>query len=121
MAGAAGLLHDRTPHPSRETPNEQQTHHHPGPRFLGGAAHWSRVILELSRLGHAGLHAVELPLTSLADDAERLRKMIASLARCCWPAIPTAAPSSPEAGNQPNVTGLCIAAFAPDAGEARAA
>ena len=45
--------------------------------FWGGAAHWSRVILELSRLGHAGLHAVELPLTSLADDAERLRKMIA--------------------------------------------
>ncbi len=45
--------------------------------FWGGAAHWSKVILELKRLGHDNLHAVELPLTSLADDAERTRKMIA--------------------------------------------
>ena len=87
--------------------------------FWGGAAHWSRVILELSRLGHAGLHAVELPLTSLADDAERLRKMIAQqpgpvllAGHSYGGAVIT------EAGNQPNVTGLVyIAAFAPDAGE----
>ena len=74
--------------------------------FWGGAAHWSRVILELSRLGHAGLHAVELPLTSLADDAERLRKMIAQqpgpvllAGHSYGGAVIT------EAGNQPNVTG----------------
>ena len=74
---------------------------------------------ELSRLGHAGLHAVELPLTSLADDAERLRKMIAQqpgpvllAGHSYGGAVIT------EAGNQPNVTGLVyIAAFAPDAGE----
>ena len=77
------------------------------------------MILELSRLGHAGLHAVELPLTSLADDAERLRKMIAQqpgpvllAGHSYGGAVIT------EAGNQPNVTGLVyIAAFAPDAGE----
>ncbi|MBP6706791.1 MAG: alpha/beta hydrolase [Achromobacter sp.] len=87
--------------------------------FWGGAAHWSGVILELSRLGHAGLHAVELPLTSLADDAERLRKMIAQqpgpvllAGHSYGGAVIT------EAGNQPNVTGLVyITAFAPDAGE----
>jgi pimeloyl-ACP methyl ester carboxylesterase len=31
--------------------------------FWGGAAHWSKVIVELSRLGHSRLRAVELPLT----------------------------------------------------------
>ena len=45
--------------------------------FWGGAAHWARVILELSRKGYQDLHAVDMPLTSLADDAERTRKMIA--------------------------------------------
>jgi hypothetical protein len=35
------------------------------------------VIVELSRKGHTRLRAVELPLTSLADDAERTRKMVA--------------------------------------------
>lgn len=45
--------------------------------FWGGAAHWSKVIVELARRGHTSLHAVEMPLTSLADDAERTRKMIA--------------------------------------------
>lgn len=39
--------------------------------FWGGAAHWGKVIIELARRGHISLHAVELPLTSLADDAER--------------------------------------------------
>ncbi len=87
--------------------------------FWGGAAHWGRVILALSRLGHKNLHAVELPLTSLADDAERTRKMIAQqsgpvllVGHSYGGAVIT------EAGNQPNVVGLVyIAAFAPDAGE----
>ena len=85
----------------------------------GGAAHWSKVILELKRLGHDNLHAVELPLTSLADDAERTRKMIAQqqgpvllVGHSYGGAVIT------EAGNQPNVVGLVyIAAFAPDSGE----
>lgn len=87
--------------------------------FWGGAAHWARVILELSRKGYQDLHAVELPLTSLADDAERTRKMIAQqpgpvllVGHSYGGAVISAA------GNQPNVAGLVyIAAFAPDAGE----
>lgn len=87
--------------------------------FWGGAAHWSKVIVELSRKGHTGLRAVELPLTSLADDAQRLRKMIAQqpgpvllVGHSYGGAVIT------EAGDMPNVAGLVyIAAFAPDAGE----
>ncbi|MGO4841316.1 alpha/beta fold hydrolase, partial [Rhizobiaceae sp. 2RAB30] len=45
--------------------------------FWGGAAHWAKVIVELSRKGHSSLQAVEMPLASLAGDAERTRKMIA--------------------------------------------
>lgn len=87
--------------------------------FWGGAAHWSRVILALAKLGHKDLHAVELPLTSLADDAERTRKMVAQQA---GPVLLVGHSYGgaviSEAGNQPNVTGLVyIAAFAPDAGE----
>jgi pimeloyl-ACP methyl ester carboxylesterase len=44
--------------------------------FWGGAAHWSKVILDLSGRGYDSLHAVENPLTSLYDDAERTQKMI---------------------------------------------
>ncbi|MGH8429475.1 MAG: alpha/beta hydrolase, partial [Solimonas sp.] len=77
------------------------------------------VIVELARKGYTSLHAVELPLTSLAEDAERLRKMIAQQAgpvllvgHSYGGAVIT------EAGDQPNVVGLVyIAAFAPDAGE----
>ncbi len=87
--------------------------------FWGGAAHWSKVIVELARRGHTSLHAVEMPLTSLADDAERTRKMIAQQAgpvllvgHSYRGAVIT------QAGDQPNVVGLVyIAAFAPDAGE----
>ncbi|MDW5318121.1 alpha/beta hydrolase [Rhizobium sp. PL01] len=87
--------------------------------FWGGAAHWSKVIVELTRLGHRSIKAVELPLTSLADDAERTRKMIAQqsgpvllVGHSYGGAVIT------QAGNQPNVAGLVyIAAFAPDAGE----
>ena len=87
--------------------------------FWGGAAHWAKVIVELNQRGFDDLHAVELPLTSLADDAERTRKMVAQqkgpvllVGHSYGGAVIT------EAGNQPNVVGLVyIAAFAPDAGE----
>ena len=92
---------------------------HPGPRFLGGAAHWGKVIVALSRKGHQSICAIENPLTSLADDAERTRKMIAQqkapellVGHSYGGAVIT------EAGDMPNVVGLVyIAAFAPDAGE----
>ena len=87
--------------------------------FWGGAAHWSKVIVELSRKGYSKLRAVELPLTSLADDAERTRKMVAQqsgpvllVGHSYGGAVIS------EAGDMPNVVGLVyIAAFAPDAGE----
>ena len=89
--------------------------------FWGGAAHWSKVIPKLARKGY-DLHAVENPLTSLADDATRTRKMIAAqkgpvllVGHSYGGAVIT------EAGNQPNVVGLVyIAAFAPDAAESAA-
>jgi pimeloyl-ACP methyl ester carboxylesterase len=87
--------------------------------FWGGAAHWSKVIVELDRVGYKTIKAVELPLTSLADDAERTRKMIAQVdgpvllvGHSYGGAVIT------EAGDQTNVVGLVyIAAFAPEAGE----
>jgi pimeloyl-ACP methyl ester carboxylesterase len=87
--------------------------------FWGNTAHWGKVIVELARLGHTKLRAVELPLTSLADDAERTRKMVAQqdgpvllVGHSYGGAVIS------EAGNLPNVVGLVyIAAFAPDAGE----
>lgn len=87
--------------------------------FWGGAAHWSRVIIELSHRGFTSLQAVELPLTSLADDVERTKKMIAQIdgdvilvGHSYGGAVIT------EAGNLPNVVGLVyIAAFAPDTNE----
>ncbi len=87
--------------------------------FWGGAAHWANVIVELNRRGYTSLHAVENPLTSLADDAERTRKMVSQVdgpvvlvGHSYGGAVIT------EAGDLPNVTALVyIAAFAPDAGE----
>lgn len=87
--------------------------------FWGGAAHWRNVILELAHRGHTDLRAVELPLTSLADDATRTREMVQQVdgpvvlvGHSYGGAVIT------EAGNLPNVTGLVyVAAFAPDAGE----
>jgi pimeloyl-ACP methyl ester carboxylesterase len=87
--------------------------------FWGGAAHWGKVVLELARKGHQSIHAVELLLTSLAEDAERTRKMVAQqkgpvllVGHSYGGAVIT------EVGDQPNVVGLVyIAAFAPDAGE----
>jgi pimeloyl-ACP methyl ester carboxylesterase len=87
--------------------------------FWGGAAHWAKVIIELKRMGYENLHAVENPLTSLADDAERTRKMVAQVS---GPIVLVGHSYGgaviSEAGNQPNVKALVyIAAFAPDAGE----
>ena len=87
--------------------------------FWGGAAHWSKVILELKRLGYADIRAVENPLTSLADDAERTRKMVAQVA---GPVVLVGHSYGgaviSQAGNLSNVAALVyIAAFAPDAGE----
>jgi pimeloyl-ACP methyl ester carboxylesterase len=87
--------------------------------FWGGAAHWAKVIPRLAQAGYSDLHAVEMPLTSLADDAGRLRKMIAQqsgdvllVGHSYGGAVIT------QAGDAPNVKGLVyIAAFAPDAGE----
>lgn len=87
--------------------------------FWGGAAHWGKVITELSRRGYTSLHAVEMPLTSLADDAERVRKMVRQqegpvilVGHSYGGAVLS------EAGDLPNVAGLVyVAAFAPDAGE----
>ncbi|WP_067692747.1 alpha/beta hydrolase [Nocardia jejuensis] len=87
--------------------------------FWGGAAHWAKAIVTLKQRGYDSLHAVENPLTSLADDAERTRKMVAQIdgpvllvGHSYGGAVIT------EAGDLPNVTGLVyIAAFAPDAGE----
>ncbi|MGW5438830.1 alpha/beta hydrolase [Nocardia asteroides] len=87
--------------------------------FWGGAAHWAKVIVELDRRGYPAPHAVENPLTSLADDAERTRKMVTQVdgpvllvGHSYGGAVIT------EAGDLPNVAGLVyVAAFAPDAGE----
>lgn len=85
----------------------------------GGAAHWGKVIVELNRRGYDSLHALENPLTSLYDDAERTQKMVRQVdgpvllvGHSYGGAVIT------EAGDIPNVVGLVyVAAFAPDAGE----
>ncbi|MUL77933.1 alpha/beta hydrolase [Mycolicibacterium sp. CBMA 226] len=90
--------------------------------FWGDATHWAHVIVELHRRGYESLRAVENPLTSLADDAERTRKMVDQVdgpvvlvGHSYGGAVIT------EAGDRPNVTGLVyVAAFAPDAGESPA-
>jgi pimeloyl-ACP methyl ester carboxylesterase len=87
--------------------------------FWGGAAHWAKVIVELNQRGYDSLHAVENPLTSVADDAERTQKMIKQVdgpvllvGHSYGGAVIT------QAGDLPNVVGLVyVAAFAPDAGE----
>ena len=87
--------------------------------FWGGAAHWAKVIVELNRRGYDALHAVENPLTSVADDATRTQTMVRQLdgpvllvGHSYGGAVIT------EAGGLENVVGLVyVAAFAPDAGE----
>jgi pimeloyl-ACP methyl ester carboxylesterase len=90
--------------------------------FWGGAAHWSKVIVELNRRGYDSLHAVENPLTSLDDDAGRTQEMVRQVdgpvllvGHSYGGAVIT------QAGDLPNVVGLVyVAAFAPDAGESLA-
>ena len=87
--------------------------------FWGGAAHWAKVIVELDRRGYDALHAVENPLTSLADDATRTQTMVRQVdgpvllvGHSYGGAVIT------EAGGLENVVGLVyVAGFAPDAGE----
>lgn len=91
--------------------------------FWGGAAHWTKVILELKRLGYSNVQAVENPLTSLKDDADRTRKMVAQIK---GPVVLVGHSYGGEVitemGDMPNVTALVyIAAFAPDAGESAGA
>lgn len=86
--------------------------------FWGGAAHWAKVIPILSKQGYE-LHAVENPLTSLADDANRTRQMVKQIqgpvvlvGHSYGGAVIT------EMGDLPNVKSLVyIAAFAPYSGE----
>ena len=90
--------------------------------FWGNAGHWGKVIVELNRRGYTSLHAVENPLTSLADDAERTSTMIRQVdgpvvlvGHSYGGAVIT------EAGDLPNVAALVyIAAFAPEVGESLA-
>jgi pimeloyl-ACP methyl ester carboxylesterase len=87
--------------------------------FWGGAAHWAKVIVELDRRGYQALHAVENPLTSVADDAARTQTMVRQVdgpvllvGHSYGGAVIT------QAGGLENVVGLVyVAAFAPDAGE----
>ncbi|WOO76464.1 Putative methylesterase 6 [Vanrija pseudolonga] len=89
--------------------------------FWGGAAHWNKVILELRAAGYGynNLRAIDVPLTSLADDAGRIRQELDNtegdvllVGHSYGGAVIT------EAGNHKAVKGLVyIAAFAPDAGE----
>ncbi|MFT4133898.1 alpha/beta hydrolase [Labrys sp. (in: a-proteobacteria)] len=87
--------------------------------FWGGAAHWAKVITELTRLGYDKVRAVELPLTGLADDAERTRQMVKQQeGRVVLVGHSYGGAVITEVGGLPNVAGLVyIAAFAPDAGE----
>lgn len=87
--------------------------------FWGGAAHWHNVIVELSKLGHDRIRAVELPLTSLSDDAERARKLVAQQqGQVLLVGHSYGGAVISQMGGLPNVAGLVyIAAFAPDAGE----
>lgn len=91
--------------------------------FWGGAAHWGHAILALSRMGYSDIHAVENPLTSLADDAERTRKMVKQID---GPVVLVGHSYGgkviTEMGDLPNVKALVyVAAFAPDAGESAGA
>ena len=87
--------------------------------FWGDAGHWGKVIGQLRKLGHTELRAVENPLTSLADDVERTRKMVAQqkgpvllVGHSYGGMVITGA------GTAPTVVGLVyIAAWVPDVGE----
>ncbi|CRD48498.1 hypothetical protein BN1263190030 [Stenotrophomonas maltophilia] len=79
--------------------------------FWGGAAHWAKVILELHRNGHDRVQAVELPLTSLADDAGRTRKMIRQIdGPVLLVGHSYGGAVISQAGNEPNVIHRCVRA-----------
>lgn len=86
--------------------------------FQGNSLHWQHVIPLLVKKGYQ-VKAVEIPLTSLADDVERTNKMINQIegpvllvGHSYGGAVIT------EAGNNEKVIGLVyIAAFAPDSTE----
>ena len=87
--------------------------------FWGGAAHWGKVIVQLSKMGYGDIHAVENPLTSVADDAARTKKMVAL---CKGPVVLVGHSYGgaviSEMGDQPNVAALVyIAGWGLDAGE----
>jgi pimeloyl-ACP methyl ester carboxylesterase len=91
--------------------------------FWGGAAHWAKVITLLHKKGFKNIHAVENPLTSLADDAARTRQMVEQID---GPVVLVGHSYGgkviTEMGNLPNVAALVyVAAFAPDAGESAGA
>lgn len=84
----------------------------------GDGSHWSRVIPLLHRKGYT-VRAVQNPLTSLADDVDRTRRLAESLD---GPTILVGHSYGGAvisgAGNARNVVGLVyIAAFAPDEGD----
>ena len=87
--------------------------------FWGGAAHWGKVITELHKRGYSNLHAVELTFSSLADDAERVRRQVAQIdAPILLVGHSYGGAVITEAGTAPGVAGLVyVAAFAPDSGE----
>jgi pimeloyl-ACP methyl ester carboxylesterase len=87
--------------------------------FWGGAAHWGKVIVQLSKLGYRSIQAVENPLTSLADDVARTGKMVAqSKGPVLLVGHSYGGMVVTEVGTQPNVVGLVyIAAWVPDVGE----
>src|SRR5262249_51105586 len=87
--------------------------------FWGGAAHWGKVIVELSKKGYGDIRAVENPLTSLADDAARTRKMLAQIK---GPVVLVGHSYGGavigQAGDQANVSALVyVAGWALDEGE----
>src|SRR5882724_9594806 len=87
--------------------------------YWGAPANWGKVIVQLAKMGYDSVRAVDNPCSSLADDVERTRKMIAQqkgpvvlVGHSAGGVVIT------EAGNHPNVVALVYAAaFAPDAGE----
>jgi len=44
--------------------------------FWGSRPFWAKAIVGLNRRGYDSLHAVDDPLTSLSDDAERPQEMV---------------------------------------------
>ncbi len=87
--------------------------------FWGGATHWNAVINALKQQGYTDVYAVENPLTSLADDAERTRKMVAQIQKSVvLVGHSYGGKVITQMGDMPNVKSLVyIAAFVPDVGE----